>query len=255
MTDHAHPLQPLLRKLDYYGALSDADRAAVLALPHTLKTLEAHSYIVRQGDLATHACLIRSGFTYRHKIVADGGRQICSINMTGDFVDLHNTLLKTSDHNIQVLDRAELAYIPHEAIRGLAEDHPAVGRAMWFDTLLDGSIFREWMANIGRRPARRRLAHLLCEFAVRLEVAGIGKHEEYTLPMTQEQLADCTGLTAVHVNRTLRVMDKEGLLTRTNRSIAVNDWAKLRAVGDFETAYLHLGEDQLNALEGSSVAA
>jgi CRP-like cAMP-binding protein len=246
---HASPLAPMLRKLEYSGPLSASDREAVLALPHTLKTIEPQGYIVREGDKATHSCLLRDGYVYRHKIVADGARQIFSIHMVGDMVDLQNSLLETADHNVQALTRSEVAFIPREAMMAIAFERPAIGMAMWFDTLVDGSIFREWIANVGRRNARTRLAHLLCEFSLRLEAAGLGKHDEYTLPMTQEQLADCTGLTAVHVNRTLRGLDSDGVINRTSRSVTVEDWKRLAAVGDFRSNYLHMREDQLGLVQ------
>ena len=116
---------------------------------------------------------------------------------------------------------------------------------MWLDTLVDGSIFREWIANVGRRDARTRLAHLLCEFSLRLNVAGLGEQTNYELPMTQEQLADATGLTAVHVNRTLKGLEAEGLIGRSNpRVIQIGDWRKLADVGDFNSNYLHLHDDE-----------
>lgn len=244
-----HPLQPLVQKLEYAGPLADDDRRALLDLPCVLKTLEPHSYIVREGDRPTHSCLLREGFVYRHKIVGNGGRQICSIHMKGDVVDLQNSLLGLADHSVQVLTTSKVAYIPREAIQQIAFDRPAVGRAMWFDTLVDGSIFREWITNIGRRQAHARLAHLLCEFAMRLEAAGLGKRDDYTLPMTQEQIADATGLTAVHVNRTLKALNAEGVLRRTNRSVTVSDWKGLAKIGDFRSAYLHLREDQLTLVQ------
>ncbi|HWT11625.1 MAG TPA: Crp/Fnr family transcriptional regulator [Allosphingosinicella sp.] len=239
----------MLRKLEYSGSLSDGDQAAVLALPHSLKTIEPQAYIVREGDRPTHSCLLRSGFVYRHKIVADGGRQICAIHMAGDMVDLQNSLLGLADHNVQALTRAEVAFIPREAIHQIAFERPAVGTAMWLDTLVDGSIFREWIANVGRRNARTRLAHLLCEFALRLEAAGLGRHNDYTLPMTQEHLADCTGLTPIHVNRTLRGLDADGVISRTHRSVTVDDWKRLAAEGDFTSGYLHMREDQLGLVQ------
>jgi CRP-like cAMP-binding protein len=112
---------------------------------------------------------------------------------------------------------------------------------MWTDTLVDGSIFREWIANIGRRDARTRVAHLLCEFSLRLKVAGLGEQTGYEMPMTQEQLGDATGLTSVHINRTLKGLEADGLIERTTpRSIVVGDWRKLAETGDFNSAYLHL---------------
>lgn len=114
---------------------------------------------------------------------------------------------------------------------------------MWYDTLVDGSIHREWNTNVGRRDALTRLSHLLCEFGVRLRAAGLGSLEEYVMPMTQEQLADCTGLTPVHVNRTLKVLDGEGLTHRHKRSVFTTNFGKLAKTGDFSSEYLHLAAD------------
>lgn len=245
MAETAAALAPMVRKLENWTVLDDKDRKALCALPHALKTIEAQSYIIREGEKPTHACVMLSGLAYRHKIVATGSRQIVSLHMSGDLVDLQNAVLGTADHNVQLLTRAEVALIPRDAILELAFERPAIGRALWYDTLVDGSIFREWIANIGRRDARMRLAHMLCEFAIRLDAAGLGSHMKWQLPMTQEQLADCTGLTAVHVNRTLQALGKEGLITRTRRSVTVNDWKALARAGDFESGYLHLPAHKL----------
>ena len=243
------PLAPLLRKLEYWTSFSDSDREALLALPYTLKTIEPVGFVVREGDKPSHSCLLLSGYLYRHKIVANGARQIVALHMSGDMVDLQNSLLGVADHNVQALTRAEVAYIPREAIREIAFARPAIGMAMWHDTLVDGSVFREWIANVGRRDARTRLAHVLCEFALRLEAAGLGKHNEWELPMTQEQLADATGLTPVHVNRTLKTLDADGLIVRNKRSVSVSDWEALAEVGDFESSYLHMPEEKLSLVQ------
>ena len=239
------PLAPMVRKLQNWAALDEQDRAALLALPHSLKRIERHHYIVREGDRPTHSCLMLSGLSYRHKIVADGARQILSIQMAGDMVDLHNSLLGMADHAVQALTACQVAFIPREAIRKIAFERPAIGLAMWHDTLVDGSISREWLANLGRRDARTRLAHLLCEYALRVEAAGLGSPMTWELPMTQEQLGDCTSLTPVHVNRMLKSLEDDGLITRSQRSVTVNDWKALAETGDFDSAYLHLPENKL----------
>ena len=113
---------------------------------------------------------------------------------------------------------------------------------MWYETLVDASIFREWTLNVGRRPARMRIAHLLCEFALRLDKAGLGKQLDYELPMTQEQLADALALTPVHVNRMLMDLGRDGLITRTSRSVRIDDWHKLAQEGDFDPAYMHFDQ-------------
>jgi CRP-like cAMP-binding protein len=221
--------------------LSEADHSALLALRHNVKKMEANHYIVREGDRAEFSCLMLSGFSIRHKIVAGGYRQIVAIHMKGEMVDLQNSMLGTADHSVQMLTAGKVAMIPREEIDRIAFDRPNIGRAMWIDTLVDASIFREWIANVGRRNARTRVAHVLCEFALRLKVAGLGEHNDYDLPMSQEQLADTTGLTSVHVNRTLKGLEKDGLISRrTPRSVTVGDWKKLADTGDFHSGYLHL---------------
>jgi CRP-like cAMP-binding protein len=238
-------LESLVRKFAYWAKLEPADEQALLALPHKTNQLERHAYIVREGEHATHSCLVLSGFAVRHKIVAGGARQIVAVHMKGDVVDLQNAFLSVADHNVQMITDGEVAFIPRDAMRTLALERPNVGMGMWLDTLVDGSIFREWVANVGRRNAHTRLAHLLCEFSLRLKVAGLGKATEYELPMTQEQLADCTGLTPVHVNRTLKSLEAEGLIKRQNsRTVTISDWKKLAVAGDFDSTYLHLHEDE-----------
>ena len=237
-TDHV--LAPMVRKFQLWNPLSDSDREALLALPFVERELGAGQYIVWEGDRPQYACLLLSGFAYRHKLSGSGGRQILSIHMKGDMVDLQNSLLGIADHNVQMLDTGRVAMIPVEAMRDIAFSRPAVGMAMWYETLVEGSIFREWILNIGRRDALSRIAHLLCEFSLRLDVAELGNQTEYELPITQEQLADAVALTSVHVNRKLMELEAEGLINRTKRMIRVNDWQALAKVGDFQSRYLHV---------------
>lgn len=239
-------LEPLVEKLAYRSELDGDDRAAIMALPVTIKTMERGQFIVRERELATHSCVMLSGYSIRSKLVASGARQIVAIQMKGEVVDLQNSMLKVADHSVQMLTTGKVAMIPREAVIKLTLDRPKIGHAMWIDTLVDGSIFREWIANVGRRDARTRIAHLLCEFLVRLKVAGLGEDSQYELPMTQEQLADTTGLTPVHVNRSLRALEKEGLIERASpRAIHIGNWRRLAEVGDFDSNYLHLRNDEL----------
>lgn len=233
-------LAPLLNKLRLWMALDEAQADAVLGLPFSIRRLDPGQMMVWEGEKPTHSIVLLSGYAYRQKVAGNGGRQILSIHMAGDAVDLHNTLLGVADHNVQALTQVEAAFIPVEAIRTLAFAMPTVGMAMWYDTLVDGSIFREWTLNIGRRDARTRVAHLLCEFGVRLMAVGLGTQSDYELPMTQEQVADATGLTSVHVNRTLKSLERDGLIRRSQRAITIDNWPNLARAGDFEPSYLHL---------------
>jgi len=235
-----HVLAPMVRKLELWRPLGDAEQAAILALPHTIRELKAHQYVVWDGDKPQNACLLLTGFAFRHKIAGNGSRQILSIHMRGDLLDLQNSLLGKADHNVQMITDGTLALIPVQSVIDIAFQYPAIGMAMWYETLVEGSIFREWILNVGRRDAFTAIAHLLCEFALRAEVAGIGESTHYDLPLTQEQLADAVGLTSVHVNRTLMRLEEEGHIRRERRTIQIDDWQKLAKVADFEPRYLHL---------------
>jgi CRP-like cAMP-binding protein len=235
-------LERMLDKFARRAPLSESDRQALLALPYQQQSREAGRYIVREGETPTQCVLILSGLAYRHKITVEGTRQIVSVHIPGDFVDLEGALLNVSDHNVQALTRCELALVPKAALQQLLLEHPQVARAMWIDTLIDGSIYREWVLNVGRRNAPARLAHLLCEFARRLEAAGMAEDGGYELPMTQEQLADALGLTPVHVNRTLKALEQDGLLRREKRFVSFPNKQRLRETAGFNELYLHLDQ-------------
>ncbi|HEX8240784.1 MAG TPA: Crp/Fnr family transcriptional regulator [Allosphingosinicella sp.] len=229
----------MVRRLERRSPLDPADRDALLGLPYNLKKLPANAHIVRDGDKAEYCTLILSGFAYRYKLTGEGGRQIISFHCAAEFVDLQNSFLGIADHSVQMLTEGELALIPAALLEELALARPAIGRALWIDTLIDASIFREWVVNVGRRDSRARVAHLLCEFSLRLEAAGLASNHQYELPMTQEQLADAVGLTSVHVNRVLKQLGEEGLIRRDRRSITIVNWKRMRDAGDFNERYLH----------------
>lgn len=247
---HSSPLMLMVRKLQLWAPLAQADQQALLALPYSSRTLKPGQYIIWDGDRPQNSCLLTQGFALRQKVVGDGGRQIFSVHMGGDLVDLQNSLLGRADHTVQMISQGEIALIPVEEIRRIAFERPAIGMAMWYETLVEGSIFREWIANIGRRGAQARIAHLLCELALRLEVAGLGSQAGFDMPLTQEQIADAVSLTPVHVNRVLKAMGEEDLIDRRGRRIDIRDWSRLAKAGDFNPAYLHLDQAQPAAMSG-----
>ncbi len=234
-----HMFAPALRKLGKRVTFSAEDDAAFQGMPFSIKELNAGSYIVRERDQIKNCCILLTGFAFRSKIVGNGGRQILSIHIPGDIVDIQHAMLNTADYNIQMLTTGNVAFVSAVTLKELAFKHPTIGQALWLETLVDGSIFREWIANVGRRDARTRVSHLLCEFTVRLHTAGLAGGRRYELPMTQEQLGDATGLTAVHVNRTMRGLRTDGLISSDKRAITIEDWKALTIVGDFDMAYLH----------------
>ena len=240
MPTDVHPLTPLVRRWSRHAELSADDRNALNSLPFVHKAFGKDAYIVREGHRTTDCALLLRGFAFRQKLLENGSRQIISFHIPTEFVDLQNGLLGMADHNVQSLDRCEVAVVPRDSLLELSEKSPAIRKAMWIDTLIDSSIFREWVVNVGRRDSRTRIAHLLCEMALRLKNIGASYDGAgFDFPLTQEQLADATGLTSVHTNRTLQSLRREGLIKLGSRSLQVLDWNGLKKTGDFDELYLH----------------
>ena len=240
MTSQSSPLRLLARRLGTYTPIDEFDRQALLDLPCTTRTIEPQGYLLREGDRPTLTAVLVSGFAFRQKLTGGGSRQIVSVLVPGDPVDFQNLYLDEADHNVQALTMVEAALIARDDLQELARVRPAIGRAMFVITLVEASIFREWILNVGRRPAHARVAHVLCELALRLESQGLADAHGYHLPLTPEQLADVCGLTPVHINRTLKALEARGLIRREKRKVSFPDWQALREVGDFNQRYLHL---------------
>lgn len=232
------PLACLTRKLGSLARLDDLDRQALSSLSCRMETVEARRTLIRE-DESSKCCLLLKGFACRHKVSANGRRQIVSFHIAGDIVDLQQLHFGVADHHVQAITRAKVAWVPKVELLAIAQQRPALAKAMWRDTLIDASIFREWVLNVGRRDAKSRLAHMLCEFAVRCENAGLGSVESFEWPLTQEQIADATGLTSVHVNRTLKALSKDGAVEGSGGPYRVKDWRLLTELGEFDQTYLH----------------
>ncbi len=234
-----HALAPLIRKLDRRVKLGAVEIEALERLPHHIAEVDRGRFIVREGDKPGHCMAIVEGFIYRNKITGDGGRQILSVHLHGDLVCAHDQLLGEADHNIQALTRARLAYIPQDALLAAFEEHPVLARAVWRDNLIDGSVAREWLLNVGRRNARQRVAHMICGMAVRSEAAGLGSGSKYVWPLTQEQIGDASGLTSVHTNRIIQSLRRDELVKLGRGEVRIVDWLGLQLAGDFRSSYLH----------------
>lgn len=242
MNSARHILQATVRKYDRRVALDKGDREALANLQFEQRTVEPNRHLVRDGDRPGVVNLILDGIAFRHRITPEGSRQILSVHIAGELVDVEGMLLARADHNVQALSPCTVAAVPRDAFMALVDGHPRIARAMWIDTLIDASIYREWIVNVGRRDSRAALCHLLCEYARRREAAGLADPAGHELPMTQEQLADALGITPVHVNRLLRDLDRDGLIVRDRRLVRVPDRDALRKIGGFSERYLHLDQ-------------
>jgi CRP-like cAMP-binding protein len=233
----------LTRKLETILVLTDPERAAVSALPAHIVPLKRNHDIVREGDRPGRCCVLVEGMACWSKTGSDGTRQILGLHIPGDVPDLQSLHLNVMDASLMTLSRCEVAFIPHEPIRQLCTDYPRLGAALWRWSLVDAAMFREWVMNLGGRQALGRIAHLLCEIFARLKHIGLAEDNTCGMPMTQGEIGDATGLSAVHVNRVLQSLRAQALISLRGNILTVHDWPALQAAADFDTTYLHLGQN------------
>lgn len=223
-------------------SLTLAEQAAIANLPISRLLLGADREIVSVGDRPSRCATIVSGFASTSKMVSRGKRQFAALHVAGDMPDLMSLHLETMDCDIRTSTACEVEFVNHEDLRALCENHPRLGFAFWQVTLRDAAIMREWVVNLARRPALARLAHFFCEIFLRLDAAGLARNYECDLPLTQEDLSDVTGLSAVHVNRTLQVLRASGFMTFSDGKLIIRDWRKLKNLADFDDLYLHFAD-------------
>jgi CRP-like cAMP-binding protein len=222
--ERGHAVDTLLLKLRARDVVSDAEEQ-----------------VLRRSGVTLSECnLLIDGLVCRYKDLSDGQRQIMELHVSGDFIDLHSFLLKRLEHNVGALTPVRLAVVPHDRVRTITEDHPHLARMLWFSTLLDAAIHRERILSVGRRSAIARIAHLLCEIYMRLEIVGLARDHRFQLPLTQTDVAEASGLTSVHVNRMLRKLRNDELLTYRAGEVVIHDWERLTQVAEFSASYLYL---------------
>lgn len=239
--DRESGLSLFLRKLMSHSPLTPEAQSAIASLPFSYRRLEPNGVILREGDPTDICPVLLSGFAFRQKATRGGGRQIVALKMPGDPLDFQSLYVRRADHTLQALTTVELAVLANADVERLLLAHAGFARSVVADIVIEASIGREWLLNIGRRNALSRLAHLVCEIHYRLYVSGRGLLES-DLPLTQEQLADLLGLTTVHVNRTIKALERQGAINRNGRRIRIGDLDKLRTIAEFNDLYLHPGD-------------
>lgn len=248
------PLQPFVDKLVLRSGLGPGEQQALLALPSQPVQVPTNQDFVRLGERVDHACFVVAGLVGRFGQSRSGNRQITAIHIPTDMVDLHSVVVPDASSALQALSVATILRVPHRALREIAHSWPAIADAFWRECVVDAALLSEWVLNIGRRDARSRVAHLLCEIACRVEASGEKVGFVVPFPATQIHIGDMTGLTPVHVNRTLRDLRDANVVELRGRMIHILDWARLMEVGDFDPAYLHLPKPAGGTIGGLRVA-
>lgn len=228
-------------KLRCRDAVSDDEEQALERACAGFREAKPKEVLVHERRPQTQSHLLLDGIVARQSTLSDGRRQIVALHVPGDFVDLHSFLVQSLEHDVVALTPVRIALFPHAGLRAITETHPHLARMLWLSTLLDAALHREWVLTVGRRTAKERVAHLLCELHARMKVVERTTGNSYQLPLSQTDIADACGLTNVHVNRVLRQLREAGLARFKTRTVEILDPDGLAAAAEFDPFYLHLG--------------
>jgi CRP-like cAMP-binding protein len=235
---------PLTLRLEAFAKLSQDDRAAIDRISRRgIREIDPRRELAREGDVPRHAHLILEGWGSRHKTLPDGRRQVVGLFIPGDFCDLNIYLLKEMDHAIAAITRMRVAQITREEMDALTEGRPRITQALWWNELVTAAVQREWTLNVGQRTAYERIGHLLVELFFRLRAVGLTDGQSFDFPLTQSDVGEATGLTPVHVNRTMKELRADGLLEMGRRRATLPDLEQLIQATMFNATYLHLDRE------------
>lgn len=262
MTDAARATGPFKRpalrslsdtRLAASTLLSDDDRRALDDVAPAPRPFYAGDQLVPECAATDHLHFVVEGWALQFKTTPDGEQQVVGLVLPGDLANIDSLLFDRPDFGVRAITRVTAVPVPRDRLLALAAERPGIARALTWTALVENAGLIQWAFCLGRQGARERLAHLLCELAVRLGRAGDAAR--FDLPMTQEHLADALGLTAVHVNRVLQRLRADRLIATASRSVTVPDTARLRELCDFDPAYLHMDGDGPAAVAGHPVPA
>lgn len=225
--------------------LSPEEIAAIRSLPGEIRTVPARTTVIREGVKLSQSTLLLDGLMCRAKTLGNGKRHITELHVAGDFVDLHSFTLKRLDHDIETLAPCTIALVPHAVLETTFATLPRLARIYWFHNNLDAANHRETVLSLGQRSAVERVGAMFCELRVRLDIVGLVHNDAYALALTQADLGDHLGLTPVHINRVLRQLRDQKLVTFRNSRVEIHDLAALQALAGFHDRYLYLNPEPL----------
>jgi CRP-like cAMP-binding protein len=222
--------------------LSNEELKALEGAMSTVLDYPARRDVVCRGEPVDFSTFLIEGHMCRYMDDRRGYRQLVAVHVPGDFVDLHAFPMKRLEHDVATLGPAKVAIFPHKVLMTLCDRFPGLGRMLWFSTLLDGAMHREWIFRLGRLGAEGRIAHFFCELTERLRMVGLAEHGRYCVPLVQADVAEACGITSIHTNRILRLLREQSLMTFKNGEVTIANEPGLRRLAEFNDDYLYGGD-------------
>ena len=233
------------RKLKVFTKLAQSEIDYFQSIEAQHGTLATGTDIIQTGDPYGPVYILNDGWAIRYRILHDGRRQIANFILPGDLLCLNATVMPYSDYAITTITPVNFSQFRVDDIIGLMENHPVLCAAIFWCNAREESILLEHLMSVGRRSAYERVAHLLLELLRRLDLLGLAAEGSFTMPLTQELIADSLGLTTIHVNRMMRALENDGLIVcnrRPSNKLIIKDIRGLEEAAGFEDGYLHFTE-------------
>jgi CRP-like cAMP-binding protein len=232
---------PLTMKLEQFTSFDPEERQRLdQLLSYPTKTFQRGRTIISEGQKVNDVHLVLTGLAARSKTLRSGERQFMALLVPGDLCDVEVFVLESMDHDIVAVSDTTCVLIPAKIIEELLTESTTLTKALWWSTMSDSAVLREWIVDHGSRDALERIAHLMCEMLIRYRIVGETTDDSFAFPLTQEQLADATGMTVVHVNRMLQELRAEGLIKLEGKTLTVLDPKGLQRTAKYDSSYLHL---------------
>ncbi|GAA5047327.1 Crp/Fnr family transcriptional regulator [Erythrobacter westpacificensis] len=245
--NQAYPKTEAFLKNRLRHLMTSEEKALLEEVCAVEESVASGTVVLEAGRVYDKSMILIEGFMLR-TLEAEGRKHIVGLQVPGDFVDLHSFALKRLDHNIEALGPCRVAYAQHTHLREAIQGNAHFARVLWFATLLDAAIHREWILKSKQLRADARAAHFMAETWARLDLVGCAKKDGFTSPLTQGHIAEICGTTPVHLSRCMSSLNAMGLGEFRRGRFYCNDRAGLEAFGKFDPAYLY-GDDTLGMVE------
>jgi CRP-like cAMP-binding protein len=202
-------------------------------MPHRTIQVDSRRPFREEGAPRDEVIFVRSGILAKYKSDGSSHRQIVALRFPGEGILPSD---EAASYGIEAIVRSEVMVGRASDFNAIVESRPELQRFFWHLLQRDEAIGYEWLVNCGRRDSTARVAHLLCETAMR---SGVDVERAMMVnPFTQQQIADMTGQTSVNVNRVFADLERQGLIERSGREIEFRDWRELRRIASFQPNYL-----------------
>ncbi|MEP7008016.1 MAG: Crp/Fnr family transcriptional regulator [Sphingomonas bacterium] len=221
-------------------ALTPGEHAALEKLEERERTVRRGPTLQRENDPGIELFILRKGMMMSSVLLDDGSRQILRFQFPGDMIAVSALVYREAPETITALTDAVVCPFERSAMSRLISGHPRLAALILVYSQIERATLTDRLAALGRTSAKARVAAILLEICNRTRIFDKGAGNSFTLGLTQEEIGDATGLTAVHVNRMLRQLEEEGVIARAAGRLTLTDEHALARAAKFVDRHVGL---------------